>query len=79
MPQMDGVRDLGISFIVDNSWMSWTLDIEFVSTILVASDFSWTMDQCHWKLYLVLFPYICRTSKSDFLCVLHINLKSMWY
>jgi hypothetical protein len=58
--------------------MSWTLDIEIVSAILVESDFSWTWDQFHWKVYLVLFPCICRTSKSDLVYVLYINLKVRW-
>jgi hypothetical protein len=30
------------------------------------------------KVYLILFPCICRTSKFDFECVLYINLKSRW-
>jgi hypothetical protein len=41
-PQLDVVCDLGISFNVDSSWMSWTLYIEIVLSILVESDFSWT-------------------------------------
>jgi hypothetical protein len=32
---LDVVCDLGISFNVNNSWMSWTLDIDIVSAILV--------------------------------------------
>jgi hypothetical protein len=28
MPQLDVICDLGVSFNVDNFWMSWTLDIE---------------------------------------------------
>jgi hypothetical protein len=42
MPQLDVVCDLGISFNVDNSYTGWALDIEIVSAILVAYDFSWT-------------------------------------
>jgi hypothetical protein len=42
MPQLDVVCDLDISFNVDISWTSWTLDIELVSAILVESDFSLT-------------------------------------
>jgi hypothetical protein len=42
MPQLNVVFDLGISFNIDSSWMSWTLDIEFFLAILVESDFSWT-------------------------------------
>jgi hypothetical protein len=38
---MDVVCDLGISFIVDSSWTSWTLDIDIVSAILIESDLSW--------------------------------------
>jgi hypothetical protein len=75
MPQLDFVCDLGISFNMDNSWMSWTLDIEIVSAILVQSDFSWTWDWCHWKGYLVLFLCICRMSKSDLVSIMYINLK----
>jgi hypothetical protein len=43
MPQLDVVCDLGISFNMDSSWTSWTLDIEIVSAILVESDsiFMW--------------------------------------
>jgi hypothetical protein len=41
-PQLDVVCYLGISFNLDSSWTRWTLDIEFVSTILVGSDFIWT-------------------------------------
>jgi hypothetical protein len=41
---MDVVCDLGINFNVNNSWTSWTLDINIVSKILVESDFSWTWD-----------------------------------
>jgi hypothetical protein len=35
MPQLDVVCDLGISFNMDSSWTSWTLDIEIVSEIMV--------------------------------------------
>jgi hypothetical protein len=78
MPQLDVVCDMGISFNVDNSWTSWTLDTALVLAILVKSDFSWTWDWCHWNFYLVLFPCICRTCKSDFVCVMCINLKLRW-
>jgi hypothetical protein len=50
--------------------MSWALKIELVLPILVESNFSLTWDQCHWKLYLVLFSCICRTSKSKFVCAI---------
>jgi hypothetical protein len=76
--QLDVVYDLGISFNMDNSWTSWTLDIEIVSPILIESDFSWTSDWFHWKVCLVLFPCICRTSKSDVVHILYINLKPWW-
>jgi hypothetical protein len=75
MPQLHVVCDLGVSFNMDNSWMSSTLDIAIVSAILVESHFSWTWDQYHWKVLLVLFPCICRTSKSDVVYILYINLK----
>jgi hypothetical protein len=44
MPQFHVVCNLGISFNMDNSWMTWTLDIKIVLAILVESDFSWTWD-----------------------------------
>jgi hypothetical protein len=77
-PQLDVVCDLGISFNVDSSWTSWTLDIEFFSAILVESEFGWTWDQFHWKGYFVLSPCIYRMSKSNFVCVMYINLKARW-
>jgi hypothetical protein len=79
MPQLDVLWDLVISFNVDNSWMSWTLDIEIVSPILVASDASWTWYWIHWKVYLVLFLSICRMLKYDFICLLYINLNPRWF
>jgi hypothetical protein len=66
MPQLDVVCDLGISFNMDSSWTSWTLDIELASAILVESHFSWTWDRRHWKSYLLLFLCICGKFKSDF-------------
>jgi hypothetical protein len=78
-PKLDVVCYLSISFNVDMSWTSWTLDIEIISTILVESYFIWTWDWCYWKGYLVLFPCICRTSKSNLICVMYINLKVRWY
>jgi hypothetical protein len=41
------ICDLCISFNMDSSSMSWTLDIKIVSVILAESDFSWTWDQFH--------------------------------
>jgi hypothetical protein len=41
MPQFDVVCDLGISFNVNSSWTSWTLDVDIVSEIMVESGFSW--------------------------------------
>jgi hypothetical protein len=78
MPQFDVVCDLGISFNMDSSWTSWTLYFEIVSAILVQSDFSWTWDQLHCNGYLIFFPCICRTSKYDLVCTLHINLGPRW-
>jgi hypothetical protein len=78
MPQLDVICDLGIIFMVDTSWTSWTLDIEIVSAILVESDFSYIRDQFCWKVCLVLFLCICRMFKSDFVCVLYVNLKVRW-
>jgi hypothetical protein len=43
------VCELGISFNMDNSWMSWTLDTEIFSAILVESYFSQTLDWFHWN------------------------------
>jgi hypothetical protein len=79
MPQLDVECNLGISLNMDSSWMSWTLYIEIVSAILVQSDFSSPWDEFHCKGYLVLFPCICRESKSDSVWVLYINLKPRWY
>jgi hypothetical protein len=42
MHQLDVICDLGISFNVDNSWMSWTLDMEIVLSCQVHPDFSCT-------------------------------------
>jgi hypothetical protein len=58
MPQLDVVCNLGISFNMDSSWTSCTLDIEIVLAILVESNFIWMWDQCHWKVYVVLFRCI---------------------
>jgi hypothetical protein len=76
MPQLDVLCDLGIRFNMYSSWTSWTLDIEIVSEILVESYFSWTWDECHCKGYLILFPFTCGMSKSNFICVLYNNLKA---
>jgi hypothetical protein len=53
--QVDVVCDLGISFNMDSSRRSWTLDIKIVSAILVESDFSLMYQQLQCKVYLVLF------------------------
>jgi hypothetical protein len=42
--QLDVICDLGISFNVNSTWMSWTLDFDIFSAILVEYDFSWTWD-----------------------------------
>jgi hypothetical protein len=42
MTQLDVVCDLGIHFNADSSWMSWALNIEIISAILVEYHFSWT-------------------------------------
>jgi hypothetical protein len=42
MSQLDAVCEMCISCNVNNSWTSWTLDIDIVSAILVESYFSWT-------------------------------------
>jgi hypothetical protein len=48
-PRLDVVCELGISFNMDSSWMSWTLDTEIFSAILVESYFSQTLDWFHWN------------------------------
>jgi hypothetical protein len=58
--------------------MSWALDIEIVSAYMVDFDFSLTWDWCHWKLYVILFLFICIMSKSEFVCILVVNLKARW-
>jgi hypothetical protein len=73
-PQLKVVCNLSISSNVDSSCTSWTLDIELDLEILLGSDFSWPGDWCHWKVYLVLFPCICRTYNPDFVCIMYINL-----
>jgi hypothetical protein len=75
MPQP---HQLGINFKVDIFRTSWALDIETVLAILVESDFCLTWDQFHWKFCLILFLCTCRTYKSDFVCILYINLKVRW-
>jgi hypothetical protein len=47
MPKLDFSCDLRVSFNMDSSRMSWTLNIENVSAILVESDFSLMWDQHH--------------------------------
>jgi hypothetical protein len=39
-----------------------------------------TWDWYHWKGYLIIFPCICRTSKTEVVCNLDINLnmRSSW-
>jgi hypothetical protein len=66
---IQGVQEC-LKWMSYTSWMSWTLDIEIVSAILIESDFSLTWDQFHWKFYLFLFPCTYRTSKFNFVCVL---------
>jgi hypothetical protein len=78
MAQLDVVCDLGISFNVHSSWMSWALDIEIISAIIDESDFIWTLGWCHWKGHLIRFSCICIISNSDFVCILYINLNERW-
>jgi hypothetical protein len=75
---LDIVCNLGMSFNVDSSWISWALEIEIVLAILVVSDFIWTWDQIHCNVYLILFVSICRTSKSNFVSILDVNLNARW-
>jgi hypothetical protein len=52
-----------------------------ISTVLIIandSDFSWTWNRCHWKGYLLIFPYIYRMSKTDVVCNLDVNLNTRW-
>jgi hypothetical protein len=39
-PKLDVICDLGISFNIDSSWISWALEIEIVLTIMIESYFS---------------------------------------
>jgi hypothetical protein len=77
-PQLDVICDLVINFNVDNYRTSWVLDIEIVSAILTESDFSCIWEKFHWKGYLVLFSWICRTLKEELVCILSLNLNSRW-
>jgi hypothetical protein len=54
------------------------LEIGTVLMITDDSDFSWTWDQIHWKGYLLIFPCIYRTSKTEVLCNLDVNLNMRW-
>jgi hypothetical protein len=54
--------------------------LEIGSNLIIAddSDFSWTSHQVHFKGYLLSFPCICRTSKTEVVCNLGVNLNMRW-
>ncbi len=56
----------------------WVLENDFVPTIVGDSNFSWLWDWLHWKDYLLIFPCIWRTSKSEVVHVLCVNLNVRW-
>jgi hypothetical protein len=62
----------------ENIAFLWVLENNFISTIAGDSDFSWPWDWLHWKNYLLIFPCIKRTSESEVLHVICVNLKAMW-
>jgi hypothetical protein len=67
MPQLDIVCNLAISFNVDNSWMSWALDIETILAILVESNFSWTGTSIIGKFISSSFcEYVERPNQSSY-------------
>jgi hypothetical protein len=54
--------------------------LEIGTVLMIANDsnFSWTWDQCHWKVYILVFPCICRTPKTEIICNLDVNLNTRW-
>jgi hypothetical protein len=42
------------------------------------TNFSWLWDRWHWKGYLLIFPCICRSPKSEVGHVLPVNLEARW-
>jgi hypothetical protein len=63
-----------------NRWRSTrkVLKICLVLTIVAYFNFSWPLDQWHWKDYLLIFPCICRSPKSEVGRVLYVHLKARW-
>src|SRR6266542_6260268 len=63
-----------------NWWRSTQTDSypDIVSTIPVDSEGVWTWDRWHWKGYLLSFPYICGSLKTEFECILGINFNADW-
>jgi hypothetical protein len=54
------------------------LEIGIILMIADDYDFRWTRDRFHWKGYLLSFPCICRTSKTEIVCDLDVNLNMRW-
>jgi hypothetical protein len=54
----------------------WVRENDFIFMIVGDSDFSWPWDRLHWNDYL--FSCIKRTSKSEDVRVLCVNLKAGW-
>jgi hypothetical protein len=54
------------------------LEIGTILMIADASYFSWQWDWCQWNVYLLCFPSICRTSKTEVVCDLDVNLNKRW-
>jgi hypothetical protein len=48
----------------------------FLLTIPVDSGIIWMWDWCHWKLYEIVFPTICGSSKSDSVCGMGVQSKA---
>jgi hypothetical protein len=78
------------AFLMDSNWIhglsgqnsgaapKTVLKIGTIVMIADDSDISWTRDQCNWKDYLLSFPCICRTSKTEVVCNLDVNLNMRW-
>jgi hypothetical protein len=47
-------------------------------TVLEIGSILMIADWCHWKVYLLSFPCICRMSKMEVVCNLDNNLNMRW-
>jgi hypothetical protein len=75
---------------MDSNWIHSPLDknsgaapkmvLEIGTLLMIAGDFdfSWTSDQFHWNVYVLIFPCIYRTSKMEVVCNLDVNLNTRW-